>query len=178
MFSLWPRSRPGTHSPQLKMQSMESHTSPMLGRRVNERTSGNFPWRDTSGPDYLLIYCLFTLETVPSTHPKEQEQKHAHQPNTLQTTHSPACSGSPRVNPQATQTRAHRRTHIHSLFLSLFCLISVNSEFPSLSETPDQALPVTSKNSPLPGLPLPAGCSFPPADGDRRSQTTRPKPHA
>lgn len=71
VLTLGPCSCGGIHSPQMKTQSIESHTSPMLGLRVNERTSGNFPWRDTSGPDYLLIYCLFTLETVPYPHPKE-----------------------------------------------------------------------------------------------------------
>lgn len=45
-----------------EMQSTESHTSPTFGLEINEEeTSGNFPWRGTSGPDYLLIYCLFTL---------------------------------------------------------------------------------------------------------------------
>lgn len=29
---------------------------------MNAKTSGNFPGRDTSGPNYLFIYCLFSLE--------------------------------------------------------------------------------------------------------------------
>lgn len=117
----------------------------------------------------FLLWRQFHILTL-----RNKNKSIAPHPNTLQTAHNPARSPA-RMNPRQHTLRS-TRAPTYTRFLSFFRLISVNSEFPSPSETPTRLVPIAREVLRFPCLPFQAGYPFPPADGDRRSRTTNPQP--
>jgi hypothetical protein len=104
--------------PKWKYNQLSLTYHPCLGWGLMRRHLET-SWRDAAGPDYFLIYCLFTLETL-RNNGRSMVTISPHPPKYPQ----PAHSQWPHINPQ-TQIFEHTRFSACHL---------LNWEFPSLLE--------------------------------------------